>query len=171
MEVDNTTHYDIVLDLVRSKIVVACPKTSKDERSVRNFAGKLSRIGAERNGLEVHALKTHICEDSKHNVRAGRIELELLFLSGVTSLTLLSGTDVLFHFHFLGCLFNVCVHVLKDLGGNFIVLFNLKCSELFSIHVAPFKLALVVHSHGFSSYVLHCFQNVFGDLATIDCLV
>ena len=126
MEVDNTAHYDVVLDLVWSKIVVACPKTSKNERRVRDFAGKLSRIGAERNGLEVHALETHICEDSKHNVRAGRIELELLFLSGVTSLTLFTGTYVLFHFHFLGRLFDVCVHVLKNLGVNFIVLFYLK---------------------------------------------
>jgi hypothetical protein len=49
-----------------------------------------------------------------------------LFFSRVTSFTLFAGTDVLFHFHFLGRFFDVCVHVLKDLGGNFIVLFYLK---------------------------------------------
>ncbi len=121
--------------------------------------------------MEVQALETHIREDAKHNVGTCCVELELLFFSGVTSLAFLASTNVLFQFHFLRGLLDVGVHVLKNLGGNFVVLLDLEDSELLGVLVAPFKLALIVHRHRLALYVLHRFKNILSHLATVNCLV
>lgn len=63
----------------------------------------------------------------------------------------------------------VDIHEFKDFGANFIILLQFNLPKHLNVLVAPGFFFFVVHSFGLTQQALHGTNNVFCNLAHLDC--
>ena len=84
LEVDNTTDNKVILDLVRSQIVVAGPQSAEDDWAVGLFLRKLRAVVFKLDVNTVLGAREHIRPDSKHHISLSSDHVKDLHLVLVT---------------------------------------------------------------------------------------
>uniref|UniRef100_A0A7S3MNL8 Uncharacterized protein n=1 Tax=Favella ehrenbergii TaxID=182087 RepID=A0A7S3MNL8_9SPIT len=169
LEVDDATDNEVILDLVRRQIVVACPKSAQNDLRASLLLGQLAHMVAEFDIVTILVARKHIGPNSEQNVVRGSDQVQdvharLVTLCATLVLVLVLG-DLL-----RGQL-RVNVHEFEDFGADLIELLELDVAEHLDVVVAPRFRPPVVHGLGLTKLVLHGADHVLGDLAHVHGLV
>ena len=143
LEVANSAHHKVILNLVRRQVVEARPKGAQHNLTISLLLGKLSNVIAELDVKTILISAEDVCPDTKENISLFRFEVQGLHASLITL-----GTTLLLVL-VLGNLFRrklgVHIHELKDLGADLVEFSELDVAKDFDVVLAPLLLSQIVH--------------------------
>ena len=164
LEVDNSSNYEVILNLVRGQVIVARPESPHNDLTTSLFLRQLGDVIVEDDIMTVLVFACNVCPDSEQNITLTSANMENI-LASLISLRRPFVCIFLVSSDLSRTELGVHVHEFKDLRTHFVIFLELNASQHLNVLVTPIKFRLIIHGLSLAKFVLHRADNVLRDLA------